>query len=487
MASNLQLQRNITSILNANTPDDGEVWVDTLTKELVVGDGSKLGGYRPSLEDVELVVNIPTDFSTIGEAIQFYSRRHLTFGKRIKINLETGYEIQEELVFEFGDWSKFWITSDDAVVNVDQTTFPENGVFMDGTHASMPYLDTRIDFNGWGGIGVRGVQSSTFTCSSGSGCINVGDGTGPEPDLQGTGIRIIGSYFDITGSQFTGAGFRNVWVTQGSVLRCTGADFSDSALIGLFASRGAFVHGHGMTITNCGEHAVRAGRSYVSCRESDLSGATGSAIYAFEGSIVPARNCNLSGAGRYGVEAFQGGAWVDINGGQTDVSGCTLGGILASDGSTVVTSGGVTIDNSGGDAILCDASTVVATDINIDNAANDNIASVNGGKVSANGATLTNAGRNNAYAARGGEILLDTGTATGAATHNVRAQQGSKIVVQDATVTGAVTGDDLSCQTGSSIHANGTTTTNGTGSPAAADTNFTAFNTIESNNGIIWN
>lgn len=69
--------------------------------------------------------------------------------------------------------------------------------------------------------------------------------------------------------------------------------------------------------------------------------------------------------------------------------------------------------------------------------------------------------------------------------HGVFAEQLARAAMRSASVTGSAN-NDLSIFRGAQIDAHDMTTTNGDGSPDAADTNDAAFNSTESDQGIIW-
>ena len=98
--------------------------------------------------------------------------------------------------------------------------------------------------------------------------------------------------------------------------------------------------------------------------------------------------------------------------------------------------------------------------------------------------TLSGAGSDGIDVSGGSTLSAENASILNSGNFGIVATELSRAVVRNGTVTGSgVT--DLQCTTGSQIQANGCTTS--AGAPSVADTNFAAFNTIESNKGIIWN
>jgi hypothetical protein len=63
------------------------------------------------------------------------------------------------------------------------------------------------------------------------------------------------------------------------------------------------------------------------------------------------------------------------------------------------------------------------------------------------------------------------------------AASGARVTIEDGSVSGSVS-DDINCAKGAQVVATNSTTTSG--AVNTADTNFSTFNAIESNKGIIW-
>lgn len=293
------------------------------------------GAWWEELFAVDVTVSIPSHFATLQDAIDRLSKQPVRRGASIILNIESGHALTAGFTVQNGDYSRFVIKSTDATVLLDPSWPDDKDVFT-GTNAVMPILSCLIDAGNKGRRGFTAEHGSFGRVQSGAGIINMGipDGAPGSTIDHGTGIRAThGSKVSAGGSIFTGAAQNAIWITRGSILIADGIAASGAGRTALFVSRGSLVHANGADFSNAGFQAVRVARSFVSVRESNMSGAGTDGINAFEGAVVAARNSTINNCTNRGVNTFQGGAIVDAD--LCSITGYGIDGVLASSGSKV--------------------------------------------------------------------------------------------------------------------------------------------------------
>ena len=75
------------------------------------------GLYKPTFTTTK-TVNVPSDYPTMQAAVDALHNQTITQGLHIVINLQSGYQEKYGLKVQHGDFSKFYIKSEDATVNV---------------------------------------------------------------------------------------------------------------------------------------------------------------------------------------------------------------------------------------------------------------------------------------------------------------------------------------------------------------------------------
>lgn len=297
--------------------------------------------------------NIPTDYPGLQEAIDdLYTQ---TLGKKeyIIINIEAGHRLSSGLKVEHGDFSRFYIQSEDPVVEVAEDfigVFGPDGkkTITDGTvilayHARGPVLGCIIDgrhiartlyfalggSNGWSDrlkssteeapnkikiSGGKNFRHSTFEAQEGSVivCENViATGCLLNSIYCERNSTIHAEFSDASGSLKAG-----VMATRVSRVNADSMNVSD-CLFGVWASRGAVISAADSKADNCrayGYYADMAG--IINAHNSSAlntgtgkvkkSGAMfnlGAAYHAYRGSKINACNSDASGS-IYGISAI---------------------------------------------------------------------------------------------------------------------------------------------------------------------------------------
>lgn len=391
-------------------------------------------------------VNIPTDYSTLQDAIDAESRYRMKQGVTITLNIESGHQPASGIKVEHGDYGHFKITSADATVTVASGY---SGRFLDVFNAVGPQLHAKIDANSLGGSGVWVTDGGYVYIEGNCGVINAGD-----RGLYVNGGRVTGGLDGSNnGIQFQGAAGRALWATRNALVKCERANFSNAAtaageLTAVYLSRASIVHAASCDVSSSdGNHALWVHRgSTWNGQEATYgltSASTDACIWANRGSTIIINGD--TGVGRTTVNAENAIA-LECTGGST---------IFAPETDLIPGSSNSTqgIDCSGDSSVIFRSSTM-------DGFGGNNIFVDEFGHVDAGGAEIKNAGNNGVFG-----------------------RHGSRINLRGATVTGN-SNNDMAVTFGSQIFADGVTTTSG--SPAVGDTNVSSFNAIDSNNGIIW-
>jgi len=353
-------------------------------------------------------------------------------GETGTLQLVTGHTIQSGILIESGDYSWISIKSDDAEVVVDGFT----GYYVEGKHCSAPKWDLFVDGNN--------ELERGYSLTTSQGWIENSRGgrnmTGRAAYANNAFIRMGNTVWNDC---------QEIYATAGAGIQAGAIQFdgATSLLGALIASRGAVIEAVDATITNAAAFAFYTKRA-------------SSAI-----------NSHSSGSGTSTSDGCKGVAHADR-------------GSVISIPDHVATNVGA---GSSDELILCSRSRLVMNNCQVTAAGSH---TGKGAIVTAAGdmgfgnSTLSGAGTDGIDVGSGSTLSAENASVLNSGNFGIVTTELSRAVIRNGTVTGSgVT--DLQCTTGSEIQANGCTTS--TGAPNVADTNFAAFNTIESNKGIIWN
>lgn len=409
-----------------------------------------------------LTVNIPSDYPTMQEAIDFYHNKvFFADNSELVINIESGHQPASGVSVSNGDYSYIRIASDDVEVALAPGFIGAGeGSVIDAYNARGVTLDCLIDINGEEAFnGYNVTDNSTAIVTAGSGMKN---GT------RGMHVQNSSSCV-MDGAVFTGFQQAGLHVSRASKAQCTEAVLSgnsqDSAnsFGAVYASRNSEIHGANVDVTGSGGGAIRAQRfaklalpgvNVSNCGGAAMIATLGGSIYSSSDSPV------MQNIGGQGIVAQDGGVVSIDSATLTFTSGMSDAAVESRSSQIVMRNS----DISGHDGIGVFAKGV-------------------GANIEMTSTSITG-GSNGVRADEGAVVNAANSNITGGSGNGVIATEGSKIIVTNATLTGF--SNDLACVTGSTVCANGCTTTNSTGAPDAADTNFSNFNAIESDKGIIW-
>lgn len=231
--------------------------------------------------------SIPSDYPSLQDAMNSLTLRMASPSTEIILNIESGHNLTSGINLRHGDWSRFKITSDDAVVYLSagfvgaDTSGVPAGILGEapaaplflGYGAKMPKLACKIDMANLYGTGVQ-LAESEIVIDSGCGVINAGfrgiqihgraNGYGSVWDgASGSGIRLQ----QASSGCFNGASADNC---------CSTADTSNSAVYVSRSSSLEFRYGHA---NNSGASGLISRRSKVTADNASFDGAAINGIY----------------------------------------------------------------------------------------------------------------------------------------------------------------------------------------------------------------
>lgn len=395
----------------------------------------------------DLTVDIPTDYPSMQAAVDALSRFSVAQGVAININLESGYEIHQGLNLSNGNYSHFNIISEAATVLVDDSVDWFDEYIFNGVNCQFPRISCLVNCQLVGKSGIHVTQNSSVFISPGCGAINAGEESSEEASGAGLFVRessVAVSNFGV----FTGASRRGIWITRSSLLTADNVDCSNCEEMSLFVSRGSTVH------VNSGNFSgspigVRCARSYVSCRESNITNCTDTAILCFELGTVSATSANLNGSEK-GIVLFQGGGFVSIERGTAQN---IVQRVVQASGSCV--------------------GSVNLFDTTLSSVNNFIIEARNPVTINANNTVIS--GGLGIQVGEGCVISLDNTSISGSAGNGVKAQDGATVSRLSGSVTGS-TNDDVAIDRGGIVTATNLTTSSGEFAPV--DASIGAFNTL---------
>lgn len=406
----------------------------------------------------DVVFSVPTQFSSLQIAVDaFYPAIKPVGGAALSINIEAGHQPESGISVSNGDYSFIRITSDDAEVTVSTSWF--GGGFLVCENAVAPTLATIINLNH------LATSSGYYLNNSSRGFIAPGSGM---RNGANRGAHISnGSTLAADGCVFTGFDQAGIHASRASTVQCADADLSGNSqdpantFGALYASRNSRIHGPNIDLTNSGGDGVRVQRlASIVVPDIDVSGCAGIAFVANGGDI-------MSDSGSPVTNGMHGQLINAANNGRI-----YLGGVNA----TFVA--GMTDF-----AIECRQGIVYVRDLTMSGQEGICIYAIGAGaKVDCPAYTVTS-GQDAVNCLDLAEVNIERCNITGQTRYGVSAASGAKVTVEDGTVSGSVN-NDLNCVKGAQIFAFNATTSSG--AVNVADTNFSNFNTIEGNKGIIW-
>src|SRR5690625_2733499 len=182
------------------------------------------------------VNNIPTDYPTLQDAVNYMSGKKSINEVEIILNIESGHKLTKGLLVENGDYGDFKIVSEDTFVLLENefegiiSEFDEGGNVIVGRNARMPQLATIIDMEGNFHDGYHATNSSNGYVAPNWGVINAGH----------SGLECRTSLVYANKTVFTGC-FYGYRAEQGGIIMAQQGNADNAVSDGILASRGSMI------------------------------------------------------------------------------------------------------------------------------------------------------------------------------------------------------------------------------------------------------
>lgn len=232
--------------------------------------------------NVSINALIPTNFSTLQAAYDFYSSTKMRSNNTVNIIIEDGHLLTAGLGCRHGDYSNFKISQesgatvslDPAFVGADTSGVP-SGILGDtprqplifGFDCKLPYIDCLFDMGGLYGTGIQ-LAESEVTVNQSMGVINAGF----------RGIQVHGRA-NIYGANFSGSEGTGIRLQQASSCSARNANAdnccksTDLASASVYTSRSSVLEFRGGSAQNSGASGLIARRSIVTADDANFNGA----------------------------------------------------------------------------------------------------------------------------------------------------------------------------------------------------------------------
>lgn len=311
-----------------------------------------------------VTINVPTDESTISDALDVIRERRSPPGVRFEIFCETGHTISEPVVIDTEDLSHVTMRASDDTVPVSGS-FPNSHVF-EVSYGISPFYDMKIDAQGNGNMGIQ-VNPGIFNASgkTTTGLINAGE----------NGINVV----------------------NGSIARCYANDYSNAGNSGAHVGRASIVTfgrdtGNGRPdFSGAGFNGIEVSRAaFVRAEDADLSNVGNVGLFADDGGVIYSRNCLIDGAGARAINAYNSGAVIAED---ADISNSTsFGSVLAQNLGRVVLPNATITGSTEAGVIASDGGRVSVVDASVTGFPDNDLQANSGGIISADDCQTTNSG-----------------------------------------------------------------------------------------------
>lgn len=167
---------NVVNIINQTTPDysrtaaEISAGVTPVDYRYPEGDARRYGF---TASNGVYTVLIPTDFSTLQDALDILTRRP-PLGEVIHLKIESGHEITSGTEVTATDMSHVIITAEDAIVRCDLSGASQAHLFGAVHGGKHPQINAVFDMQGTGRIGAYARRSGEIYFRAGAGVINAG-------------------------------------------------------------------------------------------------------------------------------------------------------------------------------------------------------------------------------------------------------------------------------------------------------------------------
>jgi len=234
-----------------------------------------------------IIVLIPTDFSTIQEAIDRYASNTNDNGKLVVINIESGHLLTAGFRVENGDFSNFKITSDDAIVYCEPTfAMVSNTDLGDGVPRTdkIGFLAVKAVMPEWDLL----VDTSGVPLMDRGYALNVNSRGYVRPDRGVIGTAVTnatatnGSTLDCANANFSNGG-NGISAIVGARVNAYRANVSGASNTGIDVSRNSTAYFLEGNASNCGKGAyVR--RSYFQAQSANFNDCSEISVWLSAGS-----------------------------------------------------------------------------------------------------------------------------------------------------------------------------------------------------------
>ena len=256
--------------------------------------------------DEDIILRIPTDYSTLDEALtaasQFVPARQF----EIVIVVESGHEITDPVYLTETDLRGVRLTAEDDTVAVS-TNFPDGENIIEIDRAVGPVFDCKIDAQGNGNNGIYLNPTATY--------MSVADPS----------VGLIN------------AGRNGITAVNGSIAGAYENDFSGAGRDAAFCGRASMITlggGVGPNLSNAGRHAIYSERgALVRTTDADCSGSGSHSIVSRKGATVSADRAVVPNSGGMGLRAAEGGNIVAVD---AEVESAASIGVFATDDGHIV-------------------------------------------------------------------------------------------------------------------------------------------------------
>lgn len=337
-------------------------------------------------------INIPTDCATLQLALD---HANCVQGTLLTLNIESGHQLTTGFSIANGDYSRFLITSVDAVVSVNGSYAGTQLFVMSSCLA--PTFDILVDggstidqcyrYLGCTGELLAGAGAKNFTgrgLYASSSMISAGQTVWENNEEL---FFTNGSGLSMGGSSFTGHTINGILLAEGASGGCGGSTFTNCE-IGIHCKDGSMLDAEDVVITGSDSYAVRVDGATINLNDAQLLLCNSRAIDIVNG-IVTASPVTMTGAPT-AIEA------VLNRGGNCNIGSATISGFgsgyLGTSASTGSVSASTITGNGSGTGVgvsygaVCDAHDATITG----NAAQRDLSIATGSFISANGVTTTN-------------------------------------------------------------------------------------------------
>jgi hypothetical protein len=226
-----------------------------------------------------VTVLVPDDYPSVRVALQRLSNMQTTFNTSIEIRIQSGHVNTSKIQLSGGDWSRFRITSEDAVVLCNMTGQPSgfNDVF-DFQHCRTPKINALFNMQGIGSNGIRATNQVDVFVGQGCGVINAGN-IGLRMEYN---CRIMARF-----SVWSGAAQWGAWIEQACTGDMEGSTADNCGQDGFFVNHASSITLRICKSRNNGRHGVYSRHlSKVGIWNSDITGNTVDDLHVEQGGMI---------------------------------------------------------------------------------------------------------------------------------------------------------------------------------------------------------